>query len=179
MSSRPGTGDMRPASEIAETLWKRFVLLDARITKNLSRISLPLIRISLAVVFLWFGFLKVFDVSPVSDLVSRTVYWVDASWFVPFLGGIEVVIGAALLIGRGLRFVLPCFAAQMLGTFLVLLVLPQIAFQRGNPLLLTTEGEFIVKNLVLLSAGLAVGAQVRRPRPWNAGARGSREPSAN
>lgn len=117
--------------------------------------------------FLWFGFLKIFDVSPVSDLVSRTVYWVDPGWFVPFLGVIEVVIGLGLLIGRGLRLVLALFAAQMLGTFLVLVVLPEVAFREGNPLLLTTEGEFVVKNLVLLSAGLAVGAQVRRPRPWH------------
>lgn len=166
MSSRPRTGDMRPASELAEALWKRFVLLDARIRRSLGRMGLPLIRISLATVFLWFGLLKIFDVSPVSDLVSRTVYWVDPDWFVPFLGVLEVVIGLALLIGRGLRLVLPLFAAQMLGTFLVLVVLPEIAFQEGNPLLLTTEGEFVVKNLVLLSAGLAVGGQVRRPRPW-------------
>jgi hypothetical protein len=67
MSGR--SGDMRSASQIAEALWERFVSLDARITKNLRRISLPLMRISLATVFLWFGFLKIFDVSPVSDLV--------------------------------------------------------------------------------------------------------------
>jgi putative oxidoreductase len=101
---------------------------------------------------------------------SRTVYWVDASWSVPFLGVVEVLIGSGLLIGRGLRLVLPLFATLMLGTFLVLLVRPEIAFQDGNPLLLTTEGEFVVKNLVLLSAGLVVGAQVRRPRPWNVAA---------
>jgi putative oxidoreductase len=176
MSSRPGADDMRPASEIAKALWDRFLFLDARLTKNLRRISLPLIRVSLAVVFLWFGFLKIFDVSPAADLVSRTVYWVDASWFVPFLGVVEVVIGFALLVGRGLRLVLPVFAAQMLGTLLVLVVLPEVAFRQGNPLLLTIEGEFVLKNLVLLSAGLAVGAQVRRPRPWSAGAGDARDP---
>ncbi len=52
----------------------------------------------------------------------------------------------------------------MLGTFLVLLVLPEVAFQDGNILLLTVEGEFVIKNLVLLSAGMVVGATVR-PRP--------------
>ena len=153
------------------------MLLDARLRNGLRRISLPLMQMSLAVVFVWFGLLKIFDVSPASDLVARTVYWVDASWFVPFLGVVEVVIGVALLVGRGLRLVLPVFAAQMLGTFLVLVVLPEVAFRRGNPLLLTIEGEFVVKNLVLLSAGLVVGAQVRRPRPWRADARRSRDPA--
>lgn len=179
MSNRPGADDMRPASEISKAWWDRFLFLDTRLRRGLRRISLPLMRMSLAVVFVWFGLLKIFDVSPASDLVARTVYWVDASWFVPFLGVVEVMIGVALLVGRGLRLVLPVFAAQMLGTFLVLIVLPEVAFRRGNPLLLTIEGEFVVKNLVLLSAGLAVGAQVRRPRPWRADARDSREPATN
>jgi uncharacterized membrane protein YkgB len=57
--------------------------------------------------------------------------------------------------------VLALFALQMVGTFLVLIVQPDVAFQHGNPLLLTTEGEFVVKNLVLLSAGLLIGSRVR------------------
>ena len=50
----------------------------------------------------------------------------------------------------------------MAGTFLVLVVKPEIAFQGGNPLLLTTEGEFVIKNLVLIAAGLVVGGSVQR-----------------
>src|ERR687892_663886 len=72
-----------------------------------------------------------------------------------------------LLAGRALRTVLALFWLQMLGTFLVLVIQPDVAFQRGNPLLLTVEGEFVVKNLVLLSAGMVVGSTVRRRRrPW-------------
>ena len=58
--------------------------------------------------------------------------------------------------------VLALFAAQMAGTFLVLVVQPDVAFTDGNPLLLTVEGEFVIKNLVLLSAGMVIGATVRR-----------------
>lgn len=158
----------RPASEIRESLWTRFVDSDRRLTDFLERASFPLLRISLAVVFVWFGSLKVFDVSPVSELVARTLYWADPSWFVPLLGLVEVVIGLGLLAGRGLRVILPLFVAQMAGTFLVLLIQPDVAFRDGNVLLLSTEGEFVVKNLVLLSAGLAIGSKVRRPRPWRA-----------
>ena len=61
-----------------------------------------------------------------------------------------------------LRVTLGLFALQMAGTFLVLILQPDVAFQRGNPLLLTVEGEFVIKNLVLLSAGMVVGATVRR-----------------
>ncbi|HEX9717798.1 MAG TPA: hypothetical protein VGA93_07645, partial [Actinomycetota bacterium] len=99
-------------------------------------------------------------VSPVSELVASTVYWFDASWVVPALGVVEVFVGTCLLLGRLMRLTLLLFALQMVGTFLVLIVQPDIAFQRGNPLLLTVEGEFVVKNLVLLSAGMVVGSSV-------------------
>lgn len=156
----------RPASEVAEAAWNRYERLDERVVGLLGRLGLPLLRLSLGVVFVWFGALKVTGVTPVTDLVAETVYWLDPSWFVPVLGVFEVVVGAGLLVGRGLRLVLLLFAAQMLGTFLVLVIQPQVAFQDGNPLLLTMEGEFVVKNLVLLSAGLVLGSRLPRPRPW-------------
>lgn len=150
-----------------------FRRFDRQILSFLRRWSVPLLRISLGIVFLWFGGLKVFDVTPVSDLVARTVYWVDPGWFVPLLGWGEIVIGLGLVLGKGLRMVLLLFVVQMAGTFLVLVVQPEVAFQDGNPLLLTVEGEFVVKNLVLLAAGLVVGSTVRlsAARPVAAGQR--------
>ena len=68
-----------------------------------------------------------------------------------------MVVGLGLLFGRGpvLRLSLVLFLLHMSGTFLVL-AQPNIAFQNGNPLLLTTEGEFVVKNLCMVTAGLAL-----------------------
>ena len=136
--------------------------LDTMITAFLRRWSIPALRISLAIVFIWFGAMKIFDVTPVADLVARTVYWFDPAWVVPVLGVFEVIVGIGLLFRIALRMVLGLFAFQMLGTFLVLALLPEISFENGNPLLLTVEGEFVVKNLVLLSAGMVIGATVRR-----------------
>ncbi len=136
--------------------------LDEQIVGFLRRWSITVLRVSVAVVFIWFGALKVFDVTPVTDLVGSTVYWVDPDWFVPALGVVEIVVGVGLFARRWLRTVLALFALQMAGTFLVLVVLPEVAFQDGNPLLLSVEGEFVVKNLVLISAGMVVGATVRR-----------------
>lgn len=141
---------------------ERIGRLDQRITGFLRRWSITALRVSIAIVFIWFGALKVLDVTPVTDLVGNTVYWVDPEWFVPLLGVVEVFVGVALLLRILLRPVLALFALQMAGTFLVMLVLPDVAFQDGNPLLLTVEGEFVVKNLVLLSAGMVVGATVGR-----------------
>lgn len=140
----------------------RLVPIDDTIIRFLRRWSITVLRVSIAVVFIWFGALKVFDVTPVSDLVADTVYWVDPEWFVPLLGVFEIVVGASLLARRALRIMLGLFALQMAGTFLVLVLQPDVAFQDGNPFLLTVEGEFVIKNLVLLSAGMVVGATVRR-----------------
>jgi putative oxidoreductase len=136
--------------------------IDAVIIPRLRRWSVPLLRGSLGVVFVWFGALKVLDVSPVSDLVGETVYWVDASWFVPVLGGFEFLIGLGLLLSRALRLVLAALVLQLAGTFLIFVVRPGIAFQDGNPFKLTVIGEFVVKNLVLLTAALVVGSTIER-----------------
>lgn len=134
--------------------------IDERVLAVLRRVSVPALRISLGLVFVWFGALKVFDVSPVSDLVANTVYWFDPDFVVPALGVFEIVVGSLLLANRLLRLALGMFAAQMLGTFLVFLVLPEVAFRDGNLFKLTVEGEFVVKNLVLLAAGMVIGSRV-------------------
>ncbi len=124
------------------------------------RWGIPVLRWALAVTFIWFGALKLFDVSPVSDLVAATVYFLDPAWFVPALGVVEILVGLGLLLRVWLRLVLAVMSLQLVGTFLVFFLLPDVAFQGGNPLLLTTEGEFVVKNTVLLGAAMVVGARL-------------------
>jgi len=151
-------------SERKKNAVRRFDGVDDRIRKALDTVGITALRVSVGLVFVWFGLLKIFDVSPVSDLVAQTVYWFDPDVVVPALGAFEVAVGTLLLLGKWLRTALALFAAQMLGTFLVFIVLPDVAFRDGNPLLLTVEGEFVAKNLVLLAAGMVVGARVRPVR---------------
>jgi uncharacterized membrane protein YkgB len=134
--------------------------LDERLRPFLDRVGVPLLRVSLGVVFVWFGLLKVFQESPVADLVAKTIYWFDPNLVVPALGVFEVFVGACLVAGRLMRVALPLLVLQMAGTFLVLVLLPEVAFRDGNPLLLTVEGEFVIKNLVLLSAALVIGSRL-------------------
>jgi putative oxidoreductase len=77
---------------------------------------------------------------------------------VPFLGVVEVLLGGALVLGKALRAVLPLLFAHLAGTFLALVTQPDVAFQNGNLLMLTTEGEFVIKNLILLSGVLILYA---------------------
>jgi len=108
------------------------------------------------------GVLKVTGDSPVAGLVLRTVYWIDSDVFIPFLGVWEMLVGLGLLFAVALRLTLFLFWLQMAGTLLVLLLRPEIAFRNGNPLLLTVEGEFVIKNLVLIAGGLVIGSTVGR-----------------
>ena len=159
----------RSPADVAEGYWNAIHRLDRRILASLRRAALPALRLSLAIVFIWFGLLKIIGETPVADLVASTVYWVDPDAFVPFLGAFEIAVGLGLLLGRALRVVLALFVLQMVGTFLVLVIQPDVSFQGSNPLLLTTEGEFVVKNLVLLSAGLTIGARLKALPAWKHG----------
>ena len=136
-----------------------FAAIEARATElrhRLAQVSLPLLRVALGVVFVWFGALKLTGSTPVGDLVARTLPFLPAHWFVPALGTFEVLIGVALLAGRWLPIVAALMVAHLTGTFLVLVTQPDVAFQNGNPLMLTMTGEFVVKNVVLIIAGLVL-----------------------
>lgn len=119
-----------------------------------------ILQATLGLVFLWFGLLKLFGVTPVTELIGATVPWIPIEILIPLLGVWECVIGGLLLWGKAVRLMLALFLAQMAGTFLVLVVQPQVAFQGFNPLLLSVEGEFVVKNLVLVAAGLSIGGHL-------------------
>jgi putative oxidoreductase len=121
---------------------------------ELLRISVPLLlRASLGITFVWFGGLKLAGEPTLpASLIAAITPFVDPDLSVPLVGALEVVLGAGLLIGRRMPVFLGAIALHLSGTFLVLLLRPDVAFVDGNPLLLSVEGEYVVKNLVLLAA---------------------------
>lgn len=149
-----------------------FERVDAAVSGFMEAYGISLLRVALGLVFIWFGTLKIIDRSPVADLVADTVYWLPSGFFVRFLGVWEVVIGVGLLLPFALRLTLLLFWAQMAGTFLVLVIHPGASFQHGNPLLLSMTGEFVIKNLVLIAAGLVIGSTVRSRAPARSTTRG-------
>jgi putative oxidoreductase len=122
-----------------------------------------LMRVALGTVFVWFGALKIAGLTPVAALVAETLAWVPVppAVLLPALGAFEIALGAMVVVGRWLRPVLAVLLAHLGGTFLVLVVLPDVAFTGGNPLLLTTVGEFVVKNVVFIAAALLLAAWPR------------------
>jgi uncharacterized membrane protein YphA (DoxX/SURF4 family) len=140
--------------------------VDLAVTRWMARSGPVLLRISLGAVFLWFGALKFFpDLSPAQDLATRTISVltlgvVPPSVSLPVLAAWECVIGLGLLAGRGLRGILLLLYLQMLGTLTPIVLFPNEVFAR-IPYAPTLEGQYIIKNMVLLSAGVVVGATVR------------------
>lgn len=135
--------------------------IDRAIAGWMDRYGLLFLRISLAIIFVWFGALKPFRISPADELIKRTVYWFDPDVFIPILGAWEVAIGVCLLFRPLIRLALLLLFLQMPGTFLPLVLLPDVCFTYV-PWAPTLEGQYIIKNLVLISAAIVVGGSVRR-----------------
>ena len=151
---------------MAERTTGWFDRIDRRITGWMARNGLLLLRIALGIVFLWFGALKLVPgLSPAETLAGRTIEaltvgLVPASVAVPILALWEVAIGVGLLVGRWMRVTLALLFVQMLGTITPLVLFPAETFTRF-PWAPTLEGQYIVKNIVLVTAAIVLGATVR------------------
>lgn len=139
---------------------KNFQELDQSIANVMHRYGRFLLRISVGIIFVWFGALKVVSNTPAFDLIAHTVYWFDPKIFVPILGCWEMAIGLCLFFKPLIRLALFLLFLQMPGTALPLFILPHVCFT-SIPFGLTLEGQYIVKNLVLISAAIVVGSTVR------------------
>lgn len=117
--------------------------------------AIALLRIALGIVFLWFGALKIFGLSPVSYLIESTFLFMGEN-FILILGIVEVLIGLGFLFKKFVRFIFIIFFFQMLGTFSSVIFNPDMFFANWNIFAPTLEGEFLIKNLVLIAAGIAV-----------------------
>ncbi|CAN5813652.1 DoxX family protein [soil metagenome] len=143
---------------------ERFVAVDTAITRWMARNGVSILRVALGVVFVWFGALKLVPgMSPAEDLVRATVPFLPGEIFLRILGIWEVVIGLGFLTGRALRLTIFLLFLQMPGTLAPVVLLPARVFS-VFPLGLTLEGQYIVKNMVLIAAALVIGATVRGGR---------------
>lgn len=134
--------------------------LDRHVSGWMHRNGHFILRMALSIVFIWYGILKPLGMSPAADLVRRTVYFVPPDVFIPILGWWEVAIGVGLLVRPLNRLAILLLFLQMPGTLLPLVLLPEVCFTQV-PWGLTLEGQYIIKNAVLIGAALVVGGTVR------------------
>ena len=138
--------------------------IDRRLAHWMARYGMVFMRIGLGIIFFWFGALKLFPgLSPAEELVRNTIYFVNPDWFLPLLASWEMSIGLCFIFGRFMRLTLILFFLHMPGTALPLLILPE-AVWTVFPYGLTLEGQYIVKNLVMIGAGLVLGGSIRGGR---------------
>ena len=141
-----------------------FLRFDAQLVWLMERAGIPFLRFAIGVVFIWFGALKTIgELSPAYDLVAATVYWLTPEIIVPLLGLWEVAIGLAFLFTPLTRVAIFLLALQMPGTFLPLILLPEVCFTIF-PFGLTIEGQYIVKNLVIIGSALVIGSTLQARR---------------
>ena len=140
--------------------------VDRAVTHWMAKYGVGILRVALGIVFLWFGFLKYFPgVSSEEEIATRTISALTLGLMPVHVSRVllatwECAIGLGLLTNKALRITLLLLFAQMLGTLLPLVLFPAETFARF-PAVPTLQGQFIIKNFVLIAAAIVVGATVR------------------
>ena len=125
------------------------------------RNTIKLMRLSLGIIFVWYGILKFFPtLSPAEDLAIKTI---DIMFFglinetlsIKLLALLEVFIGVGFLIGRYTKIVTSIFLVHMICTFAPLVILPELSFSHA-PYAFTLVGQYIVKNIVFVLVGILI-----------------------
>lgn len=147
----------------------KFNTIDLAITNWMAHNGLFLLRISISLIFIWFGALKFFPgASPAESLAFRTIELLtfgllNQQTILVGLAIWEVTIGIGLLTKKYMRLILLLLYLQMAGTLTPVFLFPEEVFHIF-PYSLTLEGQYIIKNLVIISAGIVLGATVRGGR---------------
>jgi uncharacterized membrane protein YkgB len=125
------------------------------------------LRLSIGVVYIWFGALKFIPgASPAEGLIRDSLPFLPMDWFIPFLALWEIAIGIGFIFGRYMRVIIFLMLLQMVGTVSPLFLNPPAVFVQF-PLILTLEGQYIIKNAVLIAGAMVIGATVRGGRLAN------------
>ncbi|MCX2574861.1 DoxX family membrane protein [Pedobacter sandarakinus] len=141
-------------------------LTETRIVAWKARNGMNILRVCLGIIFIWFGMLKFFPgLSSAEEIAGRTILkltfgWVKPAFSMPMLAVWECIIGIGLISKAWLRLTLILLYLQMAGTFLPLIFFPHETFNHSL-LVPTLLGQYIIKNFVLISGGIVIGATIR------------------
>lgn len=120
-----------------------------------------LLRISLGIIFLWYGMLKFFpELSPAEDLAINTINWmfnglIPSEISIKLLALWEVLVGIGFILGFYTRYITILFLIHMVLTFLPLFIFPELSFTNA-PYAFTIVGQYIVKNIVFILVGFLI-----------------------
>jgi len=136
--------------------------IDRTATRLLARYSLTILRITVGVVFVWFGALKFLPgMSPAEHLIRESITFLSMDWFLPFLAAMEVTIGVCYILGgKFLRVAVILMLGQMAGAMSPMILRPDLIWAKF-PFIWTLEGQYVFKDIVLIAVALTIGATVR------------------
>lgn len=129
-------------------------------SKTMEKHSILILRIALAIIYIWFGALKVVGMSPAGELVEKTVYWFRPEIFIPLLGICEVIIGLGLLVKRFIPITIVFLLLHMVATLFPIFILQKVCFD-AFPYCPTLVGQYIIKNLVIISAAFVIAGKYK------------------
>ncbi len=123
--------------------------------------TIKFIRLSLGIIFLWYGMLKFFPtLSPAEDLAIKTIDimffgFINPNLSIKLLALLEISIGIGFILGFYTRIITIVFIGHMICTFAPLFLLPELSFTYA-PYAFTLVGQYIVKNIVFILAGILI-----------------------
>ena len=144
----------------------KFNEFDVNASEWMARNGILFLRIAIGIIFIWFGAMKFFkDMSPAEVLAVKTIdklvmQLINHEVIRYGLAVFEVLLGLGLMFRLFLRTTLLLLFVHMLGTFSPLFLFPEEIFSKF-PFYLTLEGQYIVKNIVIIAGGIVIGATIR------------------
>lgn len=138
---------------------------DRRLINFFQTAHFPVARAAIFVVYFWFGILKVTGASPANSLVAglleKTLPFITFQQFIVAFGWFEMALGLFFLWPKLDRLSIFLFGVHMVTTLMPLFLLPAVAWQAW--FVPTLEGQYIIKNLVLMALVIDIAANVK---PW-------------
>ncbi len=137
---------------------------DLQLMQAFRRISVSAGRISIFVIYFWFGVLKIFgtDLSPATPLIrnifEHVVPFIPFPTFLIFFGLFECLIAVLFIIPGCERIVIPLLILHMVMTFMPLFVIPAATW--SGFLIPTVEGQYIIKNVLIIAASIGIAAHL-------------------
>jgi uncharacterized membrane protein YkgB len=143
------------------SLKNKFLKTEDKIIDWMAVYGITLLRISIGIIFFWFGFQKFFPgISSAEDIATRTIDVMTfgllrAPYSMPILATWETLIGLGFITGKFLRITVFLMYAQMIGTIFPLFVFPDETFHLA-PFIPSIEGQYIIKNIILITGAMVV-----------------------
>lgn len=148
-----------------KTLFYKYFRIEQKVANFAQKYSITILRYSFALIYFWFGWLKLLGISPADELVYRSTEWLDFPHFITVLAIWEIMIGIFFAIKKLQKIGLWMFFLKIPGTFLPLFTNPEKCFT-FIPFGLTLEGQYIFKNLIMVSAALVMVASFSREKKF-------------